>query len=308
MTYRILLLTLVFAAHTASALFAQEGKLHLVTKRLEKSFAYKPGYELNIEGEKAEVTIESWDKAEIAIQIELTARHPDRAVAEAELERMRFVADRVRNKIYLRNYIAQPEGEGPAQARLEARYLVFVPAECPVYLKNHFGSSQVSNLRSRFRFFGEFSQVGLDNVQGQIDLRSRFGDIIGRTIGGQVAINARRSDITLEDIQGQFNIEAQYGLIQILSSSGLLGLDIQAEKSEVYLFDPRLSEFGMILTAQEGHIHYPSGLRMNFLSNTDALKKAEFKPQQEYYPRITITVSFGDIHLEKDRPAKKRLR
>lgn len=306
MKHLIALTICTLLAIPSSLMHGQTGSLHVITKRIEKSFAYKAGYEVNIEGEKAEVVIESWEKAEISILVELIAKHPEQAVAEAELEKMKFLAERVRNKIYLRNYIANPEGEAKPQSRLEARYLIRLPADCPVYLKNYFGATTVSNLSKRFRFFGEFSKVGLENVQGEIDLRSRFGDIIGNSIGGVVAINARRSDITLEGISGQFNIEAQYGLIQILSSAGLLGLDIKAQKSQVYLFDPRLSDFGLLLTAQEGNIYYPSGLRMNLLSNTDALKKAEFKPRQEYYPSITITVSFGDIHLEKAKPAVKR--
>lgn len=302
MKYRIFLQTFVLLLACSGALSAQEGKLHVITKRLEKVFAYRPGYEVNIEGEKAEVTIETWDKKEIAVRMELIARHPDQAVAEADLEKMKFLAERVRNKVYLRNYIATAEGEAKPRSNLEARYTITLPADCPVYLKNYFGVSNVSNLSNRFRFFGEFSKVGMENVQGSVDLRSRFGDIIGRSLGGEVSIDARRSDITLENIQGRFNIEARYGIIRILSSTGLLDLDIRAEKSDVFLFDPKLADFGFLLTAQEGQINYPGDLRLNFLANTESLKKVEVKPKQEYYPSITISVTFGDIYLEKVKP------
>lgn len=296
---------LAFAA--SGPLAAQAGKqLHVITKRLDKSFAFKTGYEVNIEGEKAEVVIETWEKPEISVRMELIARHPEKAVAEADLEKMKFMAERVRNKIYLRNYISAEEGEAKPQSNLEARYLITLPAECPVYLKNYFGISNVSNLANRFRFFGEFSKIGMENVQGAIDLRSRFGDIVGRSLGGEVSINAHRSDITLEDIQGRYDIDAQYGIIRILSSAGLLDLDINAEKSDIYLFDPKLNDFGFLLTAQEGQINYPGDLRMNFLSNTESLKKVEVKPKQEYYPSITITVTFGDIYLEKEKPANAK--
>lgn len=298
----IFLLISIFCLTGASHLVAQENKLHVITKRLEKTFSYKPGYEVNIEGEKAKVTIETWNKKEIAVRMELISRHPDQAVAEADLEKMKFLAERVRNKVYLRNYIASAEGEAKPRSNLEARYTITLPADCPVYLKNYFGISNVSNLSNRFRFFGEFSKIGMDNVQGSVDLRTRFGDIIGRSLGGEVSINARRSDITLEHIQGRFNIEAQYGLIRILSSTGLLDLDIRAEKSDVFLFDPKLADYGFLLTAQEGQINYPGDLRLNFLTNTESLKKVEVKPKQEYYPSITISVTFGDIYLEKVKP------
>ena len=302
MNHCIPLLTSAFLIYASSLLSGQGADLHVITKRLEKTFAYKAGYEVNIEGEKAEVSIGTWDKAEISVRMELIARHPDKATAEADLEKMKFLAERVRNKIYLRNFIGIAEGEAKPASNLEARYTILVPADCPVYLKNYFGVSNVANLTKSFRFFGEFSKVGLDNVQGAIDLRTRFGDIIGRTLSGDVTINSRRSDITLEDIKGRYNIEAQYGAIRILSTTGLLDLNIKAEKSDVYLFDPKLGDFGFLLTAQEGQINYPGDLRMNFLSNTESLKKVEVKPKQEYYPSITISVTFGDIYLEKEKP------
>lgn len=283
-------------------LAAQGQDLHVITKKLEKRFAYQSGYEVNIEGEKADVSIMTWDRDEILFEVQFVARHPDKAVAEADVEKMKYVADRVRNKIYVRNYLSIAEGEAPPASNMQAKYQVKVPKDCPVYLKNYFGAAQVANLEKRFRYQGEFSPLGLENVSGEIDMDSRFGDIQGRQLDGQIQISTRRSDLVLEEIQGRYNIQAEYGEIRILSaSSGLLDLNIQAEKSNVYLFDRKLLENAYALTAAHGRIIFPSDLRMEFLKNTEALKQVSFQPQQEYYPNITISVSFGDIYLEKDK-------
>lgn len=283
---------------------AQATDLHVITKRLEKSFAYKAGYEVNIEGEKAEVLIESWDKPQIAVRLELEARHPDKATAEADLEKIRYLVERVKNKIYLRNYITLQEGEAKPKSNLHARYVITVPEECPVYLKNYFGLATVSNLSKSFRFFGEFSRIDMENVQGNIDLNSRFGDIFGKFLDGNVSIASRRSDITLEEIKGRFDIRSQYGMVSILSVAGLIDLNIEAGKGDVYLFDPKLKEYAYTLAARHGQLNYPSDLKLELLAGQEELKKMQFKPNRELYPSITISVTFGDVYLAKEKPAE----
>lgn len=295
---------IVLLCCSALPLGAQTTDLHVITKRLEKIFAYQPGYEVNIEGEKADVLVETWDKQQVAVRLELSARHPDKATAEADLEKIRYLAERVKNKIYLRNYIAIKEGENKPKSNLHARYVITVPEDCPVYLKNYFGAATVSNLTNSFRFFGEFSKVDMENVRGDIDLRSRFGDIFGKFLEGNVSIASRRSDITLEEIKGHFDIQAQYGAVSILSVAGLLDLNIQAEQGNVYLFDPKLREYAYTLTARHGQVNHPGDLALELLTEQQELKKMQFKPNREYYPSITISVTFGDVYLEKEKPGE----
>ncbi|MBV6653752.1 MAG: hypothetical protein KI786_08355 [Mameliella sp.] len=301
-----LLIAFVFSSLNHTNLFAQTTNLHVITKKLDKTFQYRDSYEVNIEGEKADVSIETWSKNEIYLSVEFTAKHPDKATAEADIEKIKYIAERVRNKIYIRNYISVAEGEPQPNANLSARYIVKVPEECPVYLKNYFGTANVINLAKRFRYQGEFSPVGLENVQGSIDLTTRFGDISGKALDGDVTISSRRSNVVLEEIKGRYSINASYGDVRILSAStGLLDLNIIGTKSNIFLFDPKLLDYSYALTAQNGNIYFPSNLRMEFLKNTEEIKKVEFQPRAEYYPNVTISVTFGDIYLEKDKPDQR---
>lgn len=302
-----IMLALYGLSFPGNGLMAQTTNLHVITKRLEKTFKYRETYEVNIEGEKADVSIETWNKDEIALTVEFIAKHPDKTTAEADIEAIKYIAERLRNKIYVRNYISVPEGAPKPASNLSARYVVRVPEDCPVYLKNYFGTANVINLAKGFRYQGEFSPVGLENVKGSIDLSTRFGDVSGKRLDGDIMINARRSNVTLEEIKGRYSIEANYGDVRILSASaGLLDLNITGTKSDIFLFDPRLLDYGYALTAQHGSIYFPSNLKMEFLKNTDEIKKVEFQPRAEYYPNVTISVTFGDIYLEKEKPDQRR--
>lgn len=282
-------------------LSAQSTTLQVVTKKIEKTFPYKKNYEVNIEGEKAEVVIESWSKNEIKVEMDLIAKHPTKKQAEKDIQFIKHQAELEKNKIYLRNYISVPEGKNKPESSLSARYTITVPEHCPVYLKNQMGKATVNNLSNQFRFRGEFTQIDLFNVQGMIDLKSRFGDIFGRQIGGIVNIYSRRSDINLAELNGSFNLEAYYGVLEIFASKELTDLGITANHSDVFLYNANPQAFGYSLTATNGKINLPNNLNVDLLENTADQKKMQFKPDHEYYPNITISISFGSLQVEKEK-------
>lgn len=281
-------------------LYGQKSVVQVVTKKIERTFAYQPGYELNVEGEKALLDIQTWDRQEISIKLELTAKHADKRVADADLEKVKYLLHRVKNKIYARNY-TEEDSKGTVQATLSAQYIIMVPKECPVYLKNYFGATNVADLSNRLKINGEFTKIGLENIKGLIDINTRFGDLTANRLDGQVSLNARRSDITLRDIKGSYDIQAQYSLIQIFSADELINLNIIAEKSDVRFYDSNPAAFAYALTASHGNIFLPSMLRANYTEPSPNLKKVTFKPSTEFYPNISIRVTFGDIHIDKKK-------
>lgn len=270
--------------------------LEVVTKTIEETMPYKNGYEVNIEGEKAEIKVTTWEQNEVKVLIELIAKHPDRKVAEADLDLMSYSTEQHGNNIYYRNYVNKKIRK--PQADLKAIYTITLPADCPVYMKNTFGLAQVSNLQNRLTINSEFSNIDLENLSGEIGLQTRFGDIEGRNIDGVVTVNSRRSDITLHDIRGKWNIHSQYGILKFFTNptDELLTMNIEAEKSDVYFFDPVPSQSGYTLTAHYGNISVPQDLKFNFLENSNQLKKAIFQSNIGK-SNISVKISFGDITI-----------
>lgn len=296
-TVFIVLLLLSLAPRMA----AQVIKVQVITKKIEKNFAYKEGYEVNVEGEKAEVNILTWEKPEIQVKIELISKHPDKAVAEKDLELMQHLAQRVKNKIYLRNYLSTVEGKGKdaPQSYLSAKYTITLPADCPVYLKNVFGTANISSLTNRLRVNGEFSSIGLDKLKGSVEIKTRFGDLIGKDLDGWVNIQSRRSDLTLQNISGRFNIQAQYGTIRLFANEDLADLRLDAEKSEVWFYHPNPQIVGYSFTTRGSDIQLPPRLNASWLEAENGERKITFRPNKEYYPSVTIHISFGSLHVEK---------
>jgi hypothetical protein len=285
-------LSLLFAAGSAGS----QTMLQVVTKTIEKTIPYKNGHEVNIEGEKAEIGVLTWEKNEVRVLLELVAKNESRKVAEEDLDRMNYSTEQHGNMIYFRNYIEKSKDGKLPSSDLKAIYTITLPADCPVYLKNNFGLTYVSDLSNALRINSEFSKINLENLRGKIGISSRFGDIIGQRIDGEVTMTTRRSDITLHEISGNWNINAEYGILKFFTnpSPELLSLNINAAKSDVYFFDPEPKSYGYSLTAHYGTITVPRDLKFNYLENSDMLKKAIFSSKIGK-SNISIKISFGDI-------------
>ena len=291
----------IFLALFAGNCLSAQVLLQTVTKRIEKSFPYKEGYEVNIEGEKAEVYVESWDRQEIAVLVEITAKNPEKAVAERDLAAMQYDLTKVKAKIYLRNYLSGDEKDPKPESLFDVVYTVKLPEACPVYIKNYFGETEVKNLVNRLRINSEFSKITLNNIRGVVGLDTRFGDLFGDYLDGQVNIFSRRSDLFLNHIRGSFDINAQYGAVRLFAEDDFLRLNVSADHSDVFFYHPNPQLLTYSLSSNQGKINTPSLLNAVMEADNPEFKKIHIKPSTGMAAAVTISVTFGDVTVEKAR-------
>ena len=298
MILRLLPLLILLAA--TPALSAQAEVREVVTKTIEDTYDYSSGSELAVEGEKAEIFVETWEKDLIRVKVVMTARHARLERAKEDLENLEFITEIADQKIFLKNR-RQDTGQEP-ESELSVEYFITLPEECPVYLKSHFGGATISNLRNRLRINGEFSAINIDNVEGLLDIRTRFGDITGEKIDGNVVINARRSDINLLDVGGTFTINAQYGELKLSPNVNMRDLRINADKSDVYIYEPDGGErLAYELSSNNGEMTLPDNRRLIELERTSEWRRIQIGAGGERTGTITASVTFGDLHLASKR-------
>ena len=277
---------------------ATNSMVEVVTKTIENTYPYRSGNELAVEGEKAEIFVETWEKPQISVRIVMTARHPRLEQAELDLANLEYLAEEAGQKLFLKNRLVDEDHF--SKSELTVHYYITLPEECPVYLKSHFGGATISNLRNQLRINGEFSAINIDNVQGILDIRTRFGDITGERIDGNVNITSRRSDINLFDIGGTFNITAQYGELKLSPNLSLRDLQINADKSDVYIYEPLGGEgIAYDLSLNNGEVRIPDDKTITELARTTEVKRFAIRPGTERVGTITASVSFGDLYLAK---------
>lgn len=272
--------------------------LGVVSKKVEKEFPFKTGQTVVVEGERAEIKIETWEKNIISVKLTLIAKHPQKATAEIDLKSFNFLFDERGDKLVLRNYYAN---KIKATSELSAIYTVIVPAECPVQLSNYFGKTDVQDLSNSFEIDSKFGPIAMTNVSGIINVSSRFGDVFGDFLTGKVKIESHRSNITLKHLEGSFDINSKYGIIKIFADNKVIDLNIEAEKSDVYLFNPDPSEFGYDLLAHFGDITVPEDLKIIFVEKSEKMSHAVHAPGTQF-PGVFVKITYGDIIVKKVRP------
>lgn len=291
-----------FLCVSISAMLPAQEQIHVVTKKMHETYNYRDDYEVNIEGDRAEVYIQPNLENKILIDIEIISRHPDQVQAKADVEKMATIVKRLKNKIYIRNYLEA--GDSP-KAQIKVIYNITVPAQCPVYIKNAYGIAEVDNLTNSVKVNSKFSRVSLQSLSGTMDLFTRYGDIYGQSLNGNVSIASHRTDMILKDIEGTYNIDATYGNIQIYASAGLLDLNLDAEKSQVMLFNPDISSFRYDLTTVSSPALLPEGMDFEITQPEPNVQRVQYTPTNEYFPSFSVRVTFGTLQVQKSSKIKR---
>ncbi|WP_157974515.1 DUF4097 family beta strand repeat-containing protein [Lewinella sp. IMCC34183] len=297
---RLNLISLLFLLLSGTCVRAQADVREVVSKTIQDTYPYSSGSELAVEGEKAEIYVETWSRQEISVRVVLTARHVRLERAKRELENLEFITEVAGKKIFLKN--RRRDSDVQPESELSVEYYITLPEECPVYLKSHFGGATISNLRNRLRINGEFSAINIDNVQGLLDIRTRFGDIVGEKIDGNVVINARRSDIDLLDVGGTFTINAQYGDLKLSPNLNMRDLRVNADKSNVTIYEPVGGEgLAYELSSNNGELRVPDNRQLIELDRTNEWRRIQIGPNSERSGTITASVTFGNLTLGRQR-------
>jgi hypothetical protein len=271
--HNTLLLLCLLAALPLTA--AAQQTLQVATKTVEKTFAWKPGQSLQLDGEKATVELHAGSSAQIRVVARLTAKHRDRAVAQQELEYWQLVAEKHGKSVYVRNYLALPSPGQKPTGNLSVRYELTVPPHCAVAIKNRFGPVTIVGLQASLDFSGEFSALTVENPTGDLTIRSDYGDVVLRNSKGEVALQANRSDVTLDNCRGKAVIQAKYNRVIVHGAAGDLVLRVRAENADVELPAVPGGQSRYDLRVRNGQLNLPAGHRFR-MENQPGIQHAVF--------------------------------
>lgn len=287
---------LLFLLLLKSSFSDAQTTLQVVTKSIEKTLAAPVGTLLNIDAEKADVVLRTDNRTrEMKIKIELVARHPQLDVAKHDIEALKIVTEKVKNKIYIRNYVAVAKGSAKPSADLRTRYTITLPPDLDITLKNTFGKLNASDLTNSLDVTAEFCKIQLANIKGTPALNTRFGDIEGDKIDGKTTIVSVRTDISLNLLRGMCDMKTQFGKLKITADNTLSALTVTAEKADI-TFDPPdgSPRFTYNLNAEYGKVTTPIKLNFKYLEKSKQREKAQLVGSSAL---INLNTTFGQITI-----------
>ncbi|WP_428657159.1 hypothetical protein [Runella sp.] len=226
--FTLLILHFTFFGSTASA-----QTLQVVTKTIEKTFDADRYPKVKVWGERSDIEIVTWGRNEIKATIELTAKHPDRNIAEKDLETLRYTADKSGRTVNLHNFVVLAKNGSKPQSNLKARFTLFVPANCAVEIQNNFGNIAVQGLQTIMQLQTEFCTIELSDLRGNINARTQFGALRAENLNGILSFVTERTDLLLQQIKGECRVRAQYGSLDIQTDKSQVKLDVETKNTEL---------------------------------------------------------------------------
>ena len=278
--------------------------VQVVTKVIEKSLPYIEGQPIQINAQKADVTLKGWNRPMVSVKLRLIAKHPDRAVAEREVAYHQYVLQNGNGQIDLSNRFVIPQQAGKLKSQLKAVYEVSLPAKAQIALANSFGDLQLSNLSSDTNVTFEFGKLTLEDITGKLSVTSNYGDIDGRNLNATLFFKAEKADVTLQELSGTADLHCHYGKLNIQPAITLDALTIDAIRTDVLVSVKRLSDFRFDVSVSSAEIRVPEAL-------SDQLKRQKHKQILSYQPTghkgtIKVQNSYSNVIIQDEKSLVNR--
>ncbi|KQS27966.1 hypothetical protein ASG33_16330 [Dyadobacter sp. Leaf189] len=270
-----------------------QGTLQVATRTIEKNVAASTVRVLHINAEKADIEVSTWDKNEISIVMQLSARHPDRAVAARDLAKIQYLAERTGKDFFLRNYILLKDGEMKPQSNVKAHYKIQLPATCEVDLKNTFGTILLKGLLRGLQIKADFCNTTLADIEGKGQFNTSFGELKGSLLSGSFTLTSDHTKVVLTDVAGTLKVDSQFGNVEIHPSAGLTSLAIRSKKTEVMLVQKNWQQFDYNISSAYTSIKLPNGFKWK--KNTPDFKEAFFSGNR--LANVLISAEFGNVTI-----------
>lgn len=307
-------------------------------KTIVKAFDVRPNEMLSIDNRHGDVKVLLWDKSAIRLDITITANAPSESRAEETLNAVSIEERRSHNNITVQTVIAsggQNSGWGNRKGENSLRidYVVQMPRQNPLNLKNSFGNTDIARFSAPLTVetrYGNFRAEDLANVTN--DIIVAYGNaVIGQMSNGK--LESKYSKVNLEKVKtlelvnrfGSLNIgevgtltaDIDYSGAKIgtLTENGTVRLsysnefsinqstadniNIEAAYSSVVIPVQKPARFDVSVTY--GNFQYPSKTAVSFTnkSGTSRTKQYEGKIGTEQ-PVSTIRVisKYGNVKLK----------
>ncbi|MBD2754799.1 DUF4097 family beta strand repeat-containing protein [Spirosoma validum] len=274
--------------------------VQVVTKVIEKSLPYTDGQLIQLNAQKADVTLKGWGQSTVVVKLRLIAKHPDRAVAEREVAYHQYVLQNENGQIELSNRFIIPQRAGKLQSQLKAVYEINMPAKALMALTNSFGDIRLNALSGTINVTFEFGKLTLTDIRGKLAIQSTYGDIDGRNLDATLIAKTEKADVILQDLSGTVDIQSHYGNLTLLPATSLKILKVDAARSEILVTTRRLSDFRFDVVTSYADINLPETL-MPQVSKSGNKRTFTYQPLDRK-SEVRIQNSYGNVTIQGEKP------
>jgi len=280
----------------ASPAVAQK-KVQVVTKTVKQDLKQLLDSGIVVEGKKAQVEVTGWDKNFIQVEMDLIAKHPQRKVAEKELEFIQYAITKASDHYVIKNLFYTGGKAVKVKSHLSVVYRIFLPVDQKVVIHNDYGGMNLRNLYGQLEIESKFSEIALNRFFGEVKASLDYCELKGTNVDGLLRFDTRRTDIRLEDFAGKVSIKNYLGKIVLFPSSMLRALNVNSKNGKIELTVRSLDAFNYDVKVNSSYISLPDA-ESKLVKVDEVLNEHAFRLRNDVgKANITITNQLDPVTI-----------
>ena len=206
-------------------------------KVVERNYTVDEDVLLSIENRFGKVHINTWDKNEMDIRVEVIARRRTESRAQELLDKIEIKIDESSST---KRFVTDLQGSinNKNSESYEINYTINMPSNNPLELKNSFGDAYIGDISGDVNLKISYGDIQTKNLTGKSDIKLSFGDGEFESIStgeidvkysdmdvqklGVVRIEQGFSDLKITEAES-IDLRSKYGDVEIGSIKGIRG-------------------------------------------------------------------------------------
>ncbi len=288
-------------------------------KTINKAYKVSSSDMLNIENKFGRVHVNTWNKNEIQVKVEIIARAGTDQRAQDILDNIRVVDAREGQTISLRTQLEPMKISGNNQKSFEINYTVSMPDNNPLTIKNSFGDVYLPAFKGKTNIsvkYGTLKTDRLSNSANTVKLAYSTGNC-GYINGGNVEVAysnlnlggtngiqgfSKYSDFKIGSLNDALDFDVKYGSFRVDNvSKNIRRINLDSGFSPISLNFEDDSAFSFDVNVQFGDFNVDKNL-VNITSLEKDYTSAEYKGKfGGASPKgvISINSKYGDVKFTR---------
>lgn len=267
--------------------------VHVAQKKVSKRIAADGLAKIVLGSEKADMVIEAWEKPEVWVEAELSARHPDKHVAVTDLEKVELVLNKERKVFFIRDFILLKGKDEKPQSNLKASYVIYAPAHLALEIQGAFGMVSLKGFRSRVNLKANFCDVRLERLSGAAELNTAFGKLDAQQLTGRLDLSAHHTQVVLKAVGGEVKLATTFGTLHVAPGAQLASLHLNLKKTTVDLVCPEWRKYSYAISGAYTKFKLPDGFKGG--ASPEELQQFTYKGSDQ--TAVVVQAEFGNLTI-----------
>ncbi|WP_461488648.1 DUF4097 family beta strand repeat-containing protein [Pontibacter sp. HJ8] len=287
-------------------------------KTFEKTYKVNKSDVLNIENKFGRVHVNTWDRNEIQVKVDIITRAGSDKAAQDLLNKINIAESRSGNTIVVKTEMASMRNHGGNRS-FEINYTVYMPDVNALTVKNSFGDVYLAALKGKVDVsvkYGSLKSDRLSNTSNSVKIAYGSGNC-GYINGGNVDVaysdlslegtsslqgSSRFSDFKIGSLSESLDLDLKYGSLRVDNiSKNISSINLASGFSPISLHFDNNSTFNFDVNVQFGNFNVDKTL-VNYTSLEKGHTSAEYKGKfgsSSSKGSVNIISKYGDVRFTR---------